>query len=197
MANDDKAQRILQAARTVLARKGYAATTINRVAQEAGVSRGLLHYYFKNKEDLLARVIEVNMQASVDIVQDLFARSSSAADFSRQLSSMLRNLLKSDPDFFNLFLEAWSVARQSPTLDQRFQVLYSRFRGAIGQGLEAAAIRWRQTALLSTQGTAFLITAIIDGLGLQLVTEPRLIEDEDLWAAVEKSIGQLLGEQSA
>jgi AcrR family transcriptional regulator len=196
MTKDDKSQRILHAARTVLARNGYAATTINLVAREAGVSRGLLHYYFKNKEDMLARVIEVNMQASVDIMRDLFAGSPTAGAFAGELSTMLRNLLHSDPDFFKLFLEAWSVSRQSPTLDQRFQALYSGFRDAIGEGLEDAIPRWRQTALLPTSSAAFMLTAIIDGLGLQLVSEPGLIENDDLWAAVEKSIALLLGEPS-
>ena len=52
-ASDEKAKLILQAAGKVLMRQGYARTTIKEVAAEAGVSRGLLHYYFKNKEEML------------------------------------------------------------------------------------------------------------------------------------------------
>jgi len=60
--SDEKSRRILAAVRSILAQKGYAGTTINLVAAEANVSRGLLHYYFKNKEEMLATVIKENMQ---------------------------------------------------------------------------------------------------------------------------------------
>src|SRR5918911_566122 len=38
-------------------RGGAAASTFERVAREAGVSRGLLHYYFQTKEKLLVEVV--------------------------------------------------------------------------------------------------------------------------------------------
>src|SRR3954462_10525864 len=51
--DSDKARRIVQAMRTSVGRRGVAASTFDHVAQEAGVSRGLLHYYFGTKERLL------------------------------------------------------------------------------------------------------------------------------------------------
>ena len=51
-----KAQRIVEAMRSSVARRGVAGSTFDHVAREAGVSRGLLHYYFGTKERLLAEV---------------------------------------------------------------------------------------------------------------------------------------------
>ena len=45
----DKAQRIIAAMRKSVATRGAAASTFDHVAREAGVSRGLLHYYFGSK----------------------------------------------------------------------------------------------------------------------------------------------------
>src|SRR5947209_3195644 len=50
----DKAQRIVDAMRRSVARRGSAGSTFDHVARDAGVSRGLLHYYFGSKEQLLA-----------------------------------------------------------------------------------------------------------------------------------------------
>ena len=65
----DKAERIVEAMRTSVARRGVAGSTFDHVAREAGVSRGLLHYYFGTKERLLVEVVrrdcEVRM-ASLD-----------------------------------------------------------------------------------------------------------------------------------
>src|SRR4051794_41982030 len=52
-----KAQRIVEAMRVTVGRYGAAAATFDRVAREAGVSRGLLHYYFGTKERLLAETV--------------------------------------------------------------------------------------------------------------------------------------------
>src|SRR3954447_19647217 len=48
----DKAQRIVDAMRDSVAKRGAAGSTFEHVAGEAGVSRGLLHYYFGTKERL-------------------------------------------------------------------------------------------------------------------------------------------------
>src|SRR4051795_13303384 len=52
-----KAQRIVEAMRVTVGRHGAAGATFDRGAQEAGVSRGLLHYYFGTKERLLAETV--------------------------------------------------------------------------------------------------------------------------------------------
>jgi AcrR family transcriptional regulator len=49
---------ILDAGLTVFAQKGYGASTIDQIAQEAGISKGLLYNYFKSKEDLLHAIFQ-------------------------------------------------------------------------------------------------------------------------------------------
>src|SRR3954465_15820275 len=53
----EKAQRIVAAMRECVGTLGAAGATFDRVAQLAGVSRGLLHYYFGSKERLLVEVV--------------------------------------------------------------------------------------------------------------------------------------------
>src|ERR1700753_1741539 len=53
----DKAARIVEAMRASVAQRGIAGSTFDRVAREAGVSRGLLHYYFGSKERLLVEAV--------------------------------------------------------------------------------------------------------------------------------------------
>src|ERR1700679_1675789 len=53
----DKAARIVAAMRASVAQRGIAGSTFDHVAREAGVSRGLLHYYFGTKERLLVEAV--------------------------------------------------------------------------------------------------------------------------------------------
>ncbi len=53
----EKAMRIVEAMRVSVAARGITGATFDHVAREAGVSRGLLHYYFGTKERLLVEVV--------------------------------------------------------------------------------------------------------------------------------------------
>ncbi|HEU4565337.1 MAG TPA: helix-turn-helix domain-containing protein, partial [Gemmatimonadaceae bacterium] len=52
------AERILRATARTIVERGAVALTMNDVAEEAGVSKGLIHYHFHDKETLLARLVE-------------------------------------------------------------------------------------------------------------------------------------------
>jgi AcrR family transcriptional regulator len=56
-ARPDATERILKAAATRLAISGASVMTMQEVAEEAGVSKGLIHYHFHDKDTLLARLV--------------------------------------------------------------------------------------------------------------------------------------------
>ena len=56
-ARPDATERILKAAATRLAVSGASAMTMHEVAEEAGVSKGLIHYHFHDKDTLLVRLV--------------------------------------------------------------------------------------------------------------------------------------------
>src|SRR5205085_6026458 len=76
----DKAQRIVDAMRASVAARGAAASTFDHVAREAGVSRGLLHYYFGTKERLLAEVVRRDCELRMQVIDEQLAGASSADD---------------------------------------------------------------------------------------------------------------------
>ena len=51
------AKKVVQAATQVFINKGYEGATMQEIANEAGINKGLLHYYFKSKENLFHTVI--------------------------------------------------------------------------------------------------------------------------------------------
>lgn len=60
------AAQIVAAATRVLARKGYARTSLNDIAREAGMSKGAVHYHFSTKEALVSKVLE----SATDVVAE-------------------------------------------------------------------------------------------------------------------------------
>src|SRR5438552_7534406 len=77
----DKAARIVDAMRASVARRGVAGSTFDHVAREAGVSRGLLHYYFGTKERLLAEVVRRDCDLRMDVLDEQLSGARTADDF--------------------------------------------------------------------------------------------------------------------
>ena len=75
----EKATRIVEAMRSSVARRGISGSTFEHVAREAGVSRGLLHYYFGTKEALLVEVVRRDTQHRIERLDAPLAAAGSAA----------------------------------------------------------------------------------------------------------------------
>ncbi len=71
-------QAILQAARQVFARKGYDPATLEAVAREAGLAKGTLYLYFRDKEDLFFQVVLATLESLQDCIQELAERQEGA-----------------------------------------------------------------------------------------------------------------------
>lgn len=188
----DKAKQILDAAKNVLAQKGFSGTTIALVAKEAEVSRGLLHYYFKNKEDMLAKVLRDNMQYSVDLATDLFDQCESAEMFADKFVQALTALMENDPDYFILFIEGLAVARYSKVVRNELGTLYAEFRKSLYDGIQQMERRGLISVPVPVDGLAAVIAGILDGISVQLVTLPCIASDDELWESLRKVIVLLM-----
>lgn len=71
---------VMAAAVEVMSERGYAATTIQEVADRVGVLKGSLYHYFSSKEELLFRILEESHQQNAEIVARVKASESSALE---------------------------------------------------------------------------------------------------------------------
>lgn len=62
---------VMDVAIQVMSERGYAATSIQEVADRVGVLKGSLYHYFRSKEELLARILEEGYEQNDEIVEDV------------------------------------------------------------------------------------------------------------------------------
>src|SRR6478735_4405004 len=92
----DKARRIVDAMRVSVAARGAAGSTFDHVAREAGVSRGLLHYYFGTKERLLVEVVRRDCDIRIASLAAQLQGAHTADDFIGGLVRGLSELVEGD-----------------------------------------------------------------------------------------------------
>src|SRR5213076_1727548 len=101
----DKAQRIIDAMRSSVARRGSAGSTFDHVAREAGVSRGLLHYYFGTKEQLLVEAVRRDGELRLQRLETQLSTAQTADDFIDLMAQSLQETVRDDPEFVTLAFE--------------------------------------------------------------------------------------------
>src|SRR6202047_4281517 len=81
---------ILEAAFSEFSRNGYAATTLDQIAERAGVTKGTIYVYFENKEHLFISMVREITKATLDTVQGMFeSHEGSTADLLRTQFSFI------------------------------------------------------------------------------------------------------------
>jgi AcrR family transcriptional regulator len=167
----DKAQRIVDAMRESVAKRGAAGSTFEHVAREAGVSRGLLHYYFGTKERLLVEVVRRDTELRVERLDERLAPAKSVDDVIQALVASLNDVIENEPGFFFLLFELFSAGRRNPEIQREVGQLFERTRTHVAEVLdskqEEAVVSLRHPA----EDVVSYLFALGDGVALQVLSD--------------------------
>lgn len=169
----EKAQRIVDAMRASVALRGVAGSTFDHVAREAGVSRGLLHYYFGSKERLLAEVVKRDTELRMAALDEQLATASSASDFIEMLRRTLDQMLRDDAEFLTLSFEAFTLSRRNPEIAAEFSELVRRTREHVAGVLAAKQDEGVLVLRADPEAIAEILFGLGDGLALRILAEPE------------------------
>jgi AcrR family transcriptional regulator len=185
--------RLLDAAVRLIAREGIDNVRIARIAAEAGVSAGLVHYHFESRDALLEEALEHSYERAGDL--RLAALDEGRATVAQRLAAMIDQCLPTDRalhDDFVLWIELWLRSARDPALRPVAARLYARlhewFSEAIADGVAAGELRECDVARMTDR-----LLALIDGYGIRVLTEdPRVPLERaraEIWAALVDDLG--------
>jgi AcrR family transcriptional regulator len=167
-----KAQRIVEAMRVTVGRHGAAGATFDRVAREAGVSRGLLHYYFGTKERLLAETVRHDAGLRMEQLEGRLAQADSLDAIVEALVTQLEDFVHEDRGSQAVLYEMFSASRRNDEIRDELARLYGGMRKRVAEILRekdaAGVIELRGDA----ESVASVLFALGDGLELQLLSAP-------------------------
>ena len=169
----EKARRIVDAMRDSVATHGISASTFERVSREAGVSRGLLHYYFGTKERLLVEVVRRDAEIRVGRMDEPLAEAGSADEILDALVSNLQDMIHDDPSFFLLLFELFSAGRRNPDIRREVGELFTRTRDHVAAILRAKESEGVLKLRFDANAVVGYLYAIADGFALQVLSDPE------------------------
>jgi AcrR family transcriptional regulator len=164
----DRREHLIAAAARVLVRDGTAGMRVRDVALEAGVSTGVVHYYFGSKDEILVDAL----RWAIGKPAERFAEIRRDGDHLLVLAELLEVSLPYPGALFDeyvLWLEFWTAVTHDATLQPLCEELAAEYRDElvrlVADGTRAGVF----TPVASTDVVAERISAMVDGLCFRTV----------------------------
>jgi AcrR family transcriptional regulator len=167
-------EQICRAAAAVIARAGLPGTTMRMVAEEAGVSTGMLNHYFSNREDLITQTLVYVTERS----QERYRRAIEGLPPGQgRFEALLDSVLGEDQEAvetWHVWINAYGEAVRLPALratieerlDEWFELLQTALEGLVPAGRDGP-IPW-----------TWRVDALIVGLAIQAMTSAAELRGE-------------------
>jgi AcrR family transcriptional regulator len=126
---------LLDAAERLLVDVGYAGITTRKLAEEAGVNHGLVHYYFGSIENLLVRTLERFTERLVSRQRELYAAD---MPFIEKWRTAMRYLTSEDVTYEKIWLELQALSWNRADLRERLAHVNDEWRRVLTEAFELA-----------------------------------------------------------
>jgi AcrR family transcriptional regulator len=172
---------LLDAAERLLVDVGYAGMTTRRIAEEAGVNHGLVHYYFGSNENLMVRALERFTDRLIARQRELYA---SDLPFLEKWRTAMRYLMSEDVTYEKVWLELQALAWNHLELRERLARVNDEWREVLTEAFaephRELGIDMPLDAMVSLVMT-FNIGMIVERLGDIETGHEELLEWIDRW----------------
>lgn len=160
MVREDKRKQIIKSAYKVFSQKGYENASIKDIASEANITPGLIHYYFKNKEELLLSVQHTLQEKYHKQYDDKTKRDVLFQEVLQEIKSRAEK----DPDWYRFRYEIYSLGLKNKEIEREVTEILNIGRKSLSNPLKEIGVE-------EADEMASLLIACFDGLALQKIID--------------------------
>ena len=169
----ERARRIVEAMRESVAEVGIAGSTFDRVSAKAGVSRGLLHYYFGTKERLLVEVIRRDTEYRIETLGGALREAGSVDELIAALFETFARTLR-EQGYVYMVSELFVAGRNNPEVLSELGSLYRRARSEFADILREKERQGIVRLRFDAEHVLAYLFAAGDGSSVQMLSDPSL-----------------------
>lgn len=194
MAN--RRRSILTAAAALFDSRGYAATTIDQVAAQAGIAKGSVYNYFKSKYDLYTQLFSDAVADDEAEVDRAMCQPIPAAGKMNYLLDFWFQRLGHSKRVGRLTLEFWAMAARQPQTDAFTALLhgtYDRWIARISAIIAEGIARGEFRSLMDPRAAASLLVGLLNGLLLHMILNIGTEVDSAFLPKMKRAVMAALG----
>lgn len=175
----ERKDQIVRATVDCITKHGYHNFSMQDVARTAGVSKGIIHYYFLNKDDLMMSVLD---RVAGDIERILAEETANITDPVQKLKIFVTvcfDIVKNTKEYYQVNMDFWTQINQKKEVRQVISRHYAKFREScsrvIEEGINLGVFRNVDPNLYAS-----IVIAVIDGLSLQWLFDETVYDYDEV-----------------
>lgn len=172
-------EHILRSAMELFFEKGYYSTSIEEVAKQAQISKGLLYHYFSGKEDLLAAMVEVRISDVVVVMQAAGAKETPAEQI-RHIAEGALDDVRRKPEVFRFYLNLFTQPRLDPVVAKYSKALADEQ----ARQFEIQTEMFRKLGVTEPRQRSLYFSSTLQGIMLMFSTYPKTFPLDEVKAQV-------------
>lgn len=185
----DTRTKILEAARRVFASNGYEGTTLDQVANDAGMTKGAVYWHFSSKSDLFLALCERSLTQLLEGLpkqsQDVFTSSDPMIALRMLLESQFESCEQGEGEQPMLFFEFVSKSRETDVRNKLSESFSKLFNGT-SNILEEMQRKHLVTSNVDSHALSVTLHALVNGIVLMWLIAPNQVSLQSLSAEVSK-----------
>ena len=171
--SDQRRNQIMEAALTVFSRLGFERASMDNIAKEAGVSKGALYLYYKSKDAIIAKLLQLLFDQALKQVRILAAGEGSVTEqllaFTRVLTREMDRMAAMQP----ISLQFYAIAARHPTIRQHLRAYFKEYRTLMEEVIQRGVAQGELRADINPTEAAITLTALLEGLALVWLIDPQ------------------------
>ncbi len=171
-SRDRTTQRLLDAARKLIARRGLSDTTLEDIVEEAGYTRGAFYSNFSSKGELFIELLRRDHEASTAQLRALRDDSLPLEQIEQRIREIHGQMYCTNESFMN-WTEARILAARDAKFRARLDALLAQRRADVAELLEYVYGRLGIAPPLSTTALAMGCISLFEGMKLNLLSSPE------------------------
>jgi AcrR family transcriptional regulator len=165
---------LIAAARAVFLRQGFHAATLDRIAEEAGYTKGAVYSNFARKDDLLVAVFDEHFSGRVREYEPLVLAAESIEDAYRAVARYWHDANEREPEWSRLVVEFLAHASRDERLREAVKAARGRSLDRIAELVDQLAERHGVEYTLATREIVRGSGALNRGLAVEQLLDPEL-----------------------
>jgi AcrR family transcriptional regulator len=170
-------EKLLGAAAKLFARRGFAGSSIEEIAETAGFSRGAFHANFKSKDALFLTLIEMKVKEITAEIRGMIAASNSAEENLQNLRQAYSCYSGADKDAFLLLTEAQLYAMRNPRFGKKLSALLGAIHDELIASIENFQKKIQSKHPISAEQLVLIGFAFSHGMTLHGLVDPERYSD--------------------
>jgi len=183
----ERKDQIVRATVDCITKHGYHNFSMQDVARTAGVSKGIIHYYFLNKDDLMMSVLDKVSGDIENIIAADMESISSPIEKIKVFIAVAFDIVRSTKEYYQVNMDFWTQINQKKEVRQVVSRHYAKFRDSCAKVIEEGVQQgvFRQ---VNPQHQASLILATVDGVSLQWLFDEAVYDYSEIVKTASESL---------